>query len=79
LLPIQKSTVKVVLLSIQKSTTKTKLEISSENYVAADSEVGSQELCCCQFKNWQPRTMTLPIQRSAVKNSVAADSNIDNQ
>jgi hypothetical protein len=78
LLPIQKSTAKAALLSIQKSTEKTKLEIDSENYVAADSEVGSQ-LCCCQFKNWQPRTMTLPIQRSVVKNCVAADSNIDNQ
>jgi len=43
-------------LSIQASTTK--------NCVAANSEIGSQELFRCRFRNRQPKTMSLPIQKS---------------
>ena len=47
-------------LAIQKSAAK--------NYVAADSEIGSQKLC--------RKTMSLPIQKSAAKNRVTTDSKI---
>jgi hypothetical protein len=32
-----------------------------------------------QFRNRQPKTVSLPIQKSTAKNSVAADSEIDSQ
>jgi len=53
-------------LPIEKSTAKTELEISSENCIAADSEINSQ-------------IMSLPIQKPAIKNCIAADSKIESQ
>jgi hypothetical protein len=53
-------------LLIEKSTAKTELEIGSENCIAADSEINSQ-------------TMSLPIQKPAIKNYIAADSKIESQ
>ena len=43
------------------------------NYVTADSEIGNEELCHCQFRNRQPKIMLLPIQKSAVQNRDAVD------
>jgi hypothetical protein len=42
-------------------------------------EIGSQKQCRCRFRNRQPKTVSLPIQKSTAKNSVAADSEIDSQ
>jgi hypothetical protein len=45
LLSIQKSTAKTMPLLIQKSATK--------NYGAVDSEIDSEKLYRCRFRNWQ--------------------------
>jgi hypothetical protein len=37
------------------------------------------KLCRCRFRNWQLKTVSLPIQRSTAKNCVATDSEIDSQ
>jgi len=57
-LPIQKLKTKTASLPIQRLAT---------NYVAAESEIESQKLCHCRFRNWQPKTLPLPIQESATK------------
>jgi hypothetical protein len=78
---IQKSTIKTTSLPIQKSTAnyaaadskisdKTPsllIQKSTINYAAADSKISNQKLCCCRFRNRQPKTFPLPIQKSAAK------------
>jgi hypothetical protein len=56
-----------VPLSIQKSTA---------NYVAADSEIDNQKLRCCRFRDGQPKTLPLLIQKSTAKNYTVVDSEI---
>jgi hypothetical protein len=81
-LSIQKSTAKncvnadseisrqTVSLPIQKSTTN-----AAKNFVATNLEIGSQLLCRCRFRNQQPKTSSLLIQKSATKNF--ADANLE--
>jgi hypothetical protein len=47
------------------------------NYAAIDSGINNQKLCRCQFRNRQPRTFPLPIQKSTAQNYVTTDSKID--
>jgi 5-formyltetrahydrofolate cyclo-ligase len=56
-LPIQKSVAKTASLPIHKS---------AANYAATESEIDNQ-LCRYQIRNRQPKTMALPIQKSAAK------------
>jgi hypothetical protein len=69
-----------VSLSIQKSTAKT---------AALPIQASRAKLCQCRFRNWQQncgaadseigsQNVSLPIQKSAMKNCVAVDSEIDN-
>jgi hypothetical protein len=61
-LPIQKSAAKLY---------RCRLKNQSQNHVAADSEIDNQT-----FKNRQPKTLLMPIQKSAAKNFATADSKI---
>ena len=69
---------KTFLLSIQKSAAQLRrcwfrnrqptVPLSAaKNYVAADSKIDSQKLCCYRFRNRHPKTFLLPIQNSAAK------------
>jgi len=40
---------------------------AAKNFAAADSEIGSQKLHRCRFKNQQPKTVSLPIKKSAAR------------
>jgi hypothetical protein len=65
-------------------------EIGSQNRVVADSEIGNEKLCRyrftnqlpklhrCGFGNRQPETVSLPIRKSAARNYVTANSEINN-
>jgi hypothetical protein len=37
------------------------IQKSAANYVVAESEIGSQKLLGCRFRNQQPKTLSLPI------------------
>jgi hypothetical protein len=50
-----------------------------QNCIAADLEIGSQKLCRYQFRNQEPKTASLPIQKSVAKNCVATNSEIRSQ
>jgi hypothetical protein len=58
-----------MLLPNQKSAAK--------NFTIVESEIDSQKLCRCRFKNQQPKTLLM--QKSATKNFAAADSEIGSQ
>jgi len=60
---------KTVLLPIQKSAMRT---------APLSTHKSKAKLCRCQFRNQQP-IRPLPIQRSAAKNCIAADSEIGNE
>jgi hypothetical protein len=38
---------------------------AAKNFAAADSKIYSHKLRRCRFKNWQPETVSLPIQKLA--------------
>ena len=42
-----------ILIFVRSYTVAVNSEIDNKNYVAADSEIGSQKLFRCRFRNWQ--------------------------
>ena len=53
-----------ILIFVRSYTVAADSEIDNKNYVAINSKISSQ-LCRCRFRNRQPKTLPLPIQKSA--------------